>query len=357
MKGDADEGVLGEILAKYRAGDLAAAAALVDARLSQREEPDVLHLAAVIALRQNRPDAAENFARRAVALQDSNVAYRFTLAQILTTQRRSDEAIAELRAILRMAPGFHAAHVQIWNIMKTLGRRHELTALVKDRLAALEAVAPVRPLASKVPIPDTTLCCIDCTGHPAAARALRASMAGCAFLRVVLFTDRKSSLDGIETVVIEPVRSLEEYSRFVMKGLYHQIDTRFVMIVQWDGYVTHPPAWSAEFQSVDYIGARLPFLPAGRASGNGGFSLRSRRLLEVLQAPRFTVTHPEDLAICHTYRDELEREFGIRFASDELADRFAFELAEPAGVTFGFHGPRNITRFIDDEAIRLLQSP
>jgi ADP-heptose:LPS heptosyltransferase len=34
----------------------------------------------------------------------------------------------------------------------------------------------------------------------------------------------------------------------------------------------------------------------------------------------------------------LEQTYGIRFPTDELADRFAFELREPTRPTFGFHG-------------------
>lgn len=57
-----------------------------------------------------------------------------------------------------------------------------------------------------------------------------------------------------------------------------------------------------------------------------------------------------------TYRDTLEQECGISFAPEGMAARFAFELAEPVAATFGCHNPRNITRFVDDLAIRLLQA-
>ena len=348
---------LKQVLEKFHTGEFAVAAALVDATLAVFPgHPELLHLGATIALRRRRPDLAVDFARQAVAAERDNTTFKFTLAQALCALRRHDEAIVELRHILRIDPEYHMAHVQIWNIMKALGRRHELIGLVKARLAAIDAQRRAPPPATKVRIPDTTLCCIDCNNHAPAIRALRLSVAGCDFSRAVFFTDREFDLMPIETVIIDPLRSLPAYSEFVMKRLLHYVDTRYVLVIQWDGYVVNPGAWSAQFQRFDYIGARLPFLPAGRAVGNGGFSLRSRALLEVLQDPRFSVTHPEDLAVCQTYRHCLESEHGIRFAPDELADRFSFELDAPAGATFGFHGPRNITRFIDDAAIRLLQA-
>jgi len=68
-------------------------------------------------------------------------------------------------------------------------------------------------------------------------------------------------------------------------------------------------------------------------------------------------THPEDGAICLTHRRYLEERYGIAFAPDAIAERFSFEHIEPTAPTFGFHGQINITRFVDDEAIRMLRLP
>ena len=82
---------------------------------------------------------------------------------------------------------------------------------------------------------------------------------------------------------IPRVASAREYSRFVIKDLLRDIATDFVQIIQWDGYVINGPAWTNEFLDYDYIGARWWFRKHDRNVGNGGFSLRSRRLLEALQ--------------------------------------------------------------------------
>jgi hypothetical protein len=79
--------------------------------------------------------------------------------------------------------------------------------------------------------------------------------------------------------------------------------------------------------------------------GNGGFSLRTRRLMEIVATdPAITAYHPEDLKICRHYRPYLEREYAIRFAPDDVARRFSIEGYKQSNRThtteFGFHGRR-----------------
>ena len=62
------------------------------------------------------------------------------------------------------------------------------------------------------------------------------------------------------------------------------IDTDFCLIIQGDGFVIHPENWTDEFLKYDYIGA--PWRNLAHYSfirvGNGGFSLRSKKLLKIL---------------------------------------------------------------------------
>ena len=50
---------------------------------------------------------------------------------------------------------------------------------------------------------------------------------------------------GVEVVMIEPLRSAADYSRFLMKDLVRHIDTEYVLTAQWDGYVVNPDACHA----------------------------------------------------------------------------------------------------------------
>jgi hypothetical protein len=109
------------------------------------------------------------------------------------------------------------------------------------------------------------------------------------------------------------------------------------MIAQWDGHVRDTSLWTPEFLDYDYTGASWPQFDDGHDVGNGGFSLRSKRLMELCKSPSFVRHHPEDLAIGRTNRRWLEQQ-DIRFAPRELADRFSSERAGDLRQSFGYHG-------------------
>lgn len=199
-------------------------------------------------------------------------------------------------------------------------------------------------------IPDTTICCVDCSAHELAARALVVSMAQCRFDQALLFTDRPMQVAGVEVRVIPTIASTADYSQFLLKELRHHITTEFVLVTQWDGYVIDGREWRSDFLTYDYIGARWPHVP-GVEVGNGGFSLRSRRLLEACGDERFVMGHPEDAAICVNNRHFLETEKGIRFAPPEVAERFSFERTRDGGPHFGFHGLFNLPFVMADEEL------
>lgn len=198
-----------------------------------------------------------------------------------------------------------------------------------------------------IAIPDTTLCCIDCSAYELAARALRRSLDECRFENAVFLTDRDMEVAGVEVRRIPSITNVTDYSQFVLRELRRHVPTKFVLLIQWDGYILDGTAWRPEFQDYDYIGARWPHVP-GTDVGNGGFSLRSSRLLEACADDRFVIGHPEDAAICIVNRQLLEGERGIRFAPPALADMFSFERYRGPGPHFGFHGLFNVPSFLPD---------
>lgn len=195
---------------------------------------------------------------------------------------------------------------------------------------------------------DFTLVCADTRSHDLALRALCLSMRACRFGRVIFFTDRVVESAGIEFVRIPTLTSAEKYSQFMTKGLREHIATPFALVVQWDGYVIHPDSWQDSFRNYDYIGARWPWLPPGQDIGNGGFSLRSKRLLDALADPDIKDFTVEDIAIGQTYRPLLEDRYAIRFAPAAVADQFSFEVAPPPRPTFGFHALFNFWLTVSD---------
>jgi hypothetical protein len=202
---------------------------------------------------------------------------------------------------------------------------------------------------------EVTLCAADSVNPALAARALALTLERCDFGDAVLFTDAEVR-GPFRTVAIARLASRADYSRFILKELAGRIVTPYALVVQWDGYVVDPAAWRPEFLRYDYIGARWPWHGDGYTVGNGGFSLRSRRLLEAGADPRVSLDSGlgEDKILCRLYRRPLEDELGVRFAPEAVADAFSYERAPPAGPTFGFHGLFNLWRHEDDSGLASL---
>jgi hypothetical protein len=195
-------------------------------------------------------------------------------------------------------------------------------------------------------LPRVTLCCVDCINHDLALAALDQCARKCGFARILFVTDRDYAIDGVDCVRIAPIASREAYSQFVIKELGSHIATDFVLLVQWDGFIVDAKAWSEDFLDYDYIGAKWTFHEDGHSVGNGGFSLRSKRLLDALRDPHVVPEELEDVAICRRYRSYLEESHGIRFAPEALADRFSFEASYFDTLPFGFHGLFNFWMFL-----------
>jgi len=198
---------------------------------------------------------------------------------------------------------------------------------------------------------QVTLCCVDGRNHAMALRALERSRRDIRFARTVFLTNtvpRHIGIpNGIEVISAGSLASEEAYSHLVLKGIYPYLLTPYVLLVQWDGYVVHPQMWQDEFLDADYLGAAWPNEEGAFSVGNGGFSLRSRKLLAALQDDTFPLlTSNEDVTICGFHRARLESEFGIRFGSPELARQFSFEMETGYVIggakTFGFHGIFNL---------------
>ncbi|MFO1343623.1 MAG: DUF5672 family protein [Burkholderiales bacterium] len=197
-----------------------------------------------------------------------------------------------------------------------------------------------------------TLVAVDCAYPELAAKALARSAAVLPVARTLLLADRDIVHAGVEVQRIAPIRSRAAYSQFVLKELGAHIATDYALVVQWDGYVIDGDAWADEFWNYDYIGARWPHVQGEFRVGNGGFSLRSKKLLDALRDDAITLGEDnEDEAICIRHRELLESKHGIVFANERVADRFAFDVSRPNGPTLGFHGVFNFWQVLSDEEL------
>lgn len=203
-------------------------------------------------------------------------------------------------------------------------------------------------ITSKPHLPNVSLVCVE-TRYPHLAQfALDRCLAAASFNQCLLLTPTRFDLpDYIEQAIIAPIHSVEEYSAFMLRDLGRFFHGDYVLVVQWDGFLLDGALWDPAFLEYDYIGAPWTHRPAAVAVGNGGFSLRSRRLVDLLAQMDFDVVHPEDAVICELRRAELEA-CGIRFAPQAVAERFAMEMIRTGGPTFGFHGFQNFDRALGD---------
>jgi len=146
--------------------------------------------------------------------------------------------------------------------------------------------------------------------------------------------------------------SYDEYSEFLFNRLGKFFDSDKVFHIQNDGFMHNNEMWDPEFLEYDYIGApwpsHLPWCRGSEKVGNGGFSIRSKKLYNLTEKLNFRfhanqnrVMINDDVAISYVYRDHLE-ENGVKFAPVDVARRFAVEIPldedHNLGSCFGFHG-------------------
>lgn len=206
---------------------------------------------------------------------------------------------------------------------------------------------------------DVTLVAVTSVALDATLDALHASMRQCDFAATLLLSDQpipKRAGPEIECRSIAPLRSRSDYSRFMLRELADHIETSHALCIQWDGFVINGSAWNSRFLDFDYIGAVWPHFDDEHNVGNGGFSLRSRRLLEACRDLPPQGSAAEDVVIGRLCRPELERA-GMRFPPREIAERFAYERLPPNGSEFGFHGVYNLSRHVGaDRADAILKT-
>jgi hypothetical protein len=266
------------------------------------------------------------------------------------------EALRLLRegcARLRGNPADYPLQYSMWDALKRIHKWDDAVVALKATLRRYGYGAS--PPGRKAVLGRVALVAVDCSDPDLALHAMQMSLARCVFREALLLTDRSLSARSVRVSQIPGrIDSTESYSRFMVKSLLHAVDADYVLVTQWDGFVADAARWSEQFLNFDYLGARWPHHTDAHSVGNGGFSLRSRKLLEALQDPEVRELHPEDFAICRTYRPYLERQHSIQFAPPEIADRFAFEYDISSTRTFGFHGMIHLPRFVEEPRVKTL---
>jgi len=154
--------------------------------------------------------------------------------------------------------------------------------------------------------------------------------------------------------------SYSAYNKFKIHDIVNYIDTEYCLIIEPDGFIVNPEIWSSDFLKYDYIGAPWPMnneveyqsVTINTRIGNGGFCLRSRKLLELCKNIPFDILEQnqsnfdyenfaEDVFICRRNYDFLTQN-GVKFAPLDVALKFSVEAEveeyDKNQKTFGFHG-------------------
>ena len=199
---------------------------------------------------------------------------------------------------------------------------------------------------------NVTLLCVETRDPDLALWAIDQCLGRAQFAKVVLITNLErvsKQRSDIEYVQAPNIRTTRDYSDLLLTGLSQYVKGSHVLVIQWDSFVIHPELWTDDFLSYDYIGPVWPHHPQNPV-GNGGFSLRSVKLLEAIKKPGFFKKHPEDYCIVADNQAFLKG-YGIQIAPKEIAEQFAVERTR-WHEAYGFHGFFNFGRVLNDRELR-----
>jgi len=205
-------------------------------------------------------------------------------------------------------------------------------------------------MASKLDLKDTTLICVDCRDISRTVKVMERCEELVDFGAVKLLTTLETDYHG--KVDCPHIASHVMYSIFMLKELYKYVDTKYMLVVQSDGFILNPQSWDNAWKQYDYIG---PLFNQWDIVGNGGFSFRSKALMQFMATlvPNWDITKEgaddlqskmscyEDGAISLNYKELVEMN-GFKIAPCEVGARFAqggnatphYQFEYP----FGFHG-------------------
>lgn len=129
---------------------------------------------------------------------------------------------------------------------------------------------------SKLQLPSVTLLCVDCVDVDRAIAVVEhcKTMADFGSVKVISNQERNYPI-----VKISSLHTLVMYSVWMLTESYKYIDTDYVLTVQRDGWILNPEQWDNDWLKYDFVG---PVFDQYDEVGSGGFSLRSKRLMQYL---------------------------------------------------------------------------
>jgi len=163
---------------------------------------------------------------------------------------------------------------------------------------------------------------------------------------------------GAEFVQVPIIKSNNSYGEIALKLLPRFIEDEYVLVIQWDGFPLFPQNWNPQFFDYDFIGAPVLQKSSGGIDwvGNGGFSLRSQKLLQAIERLNIGIENtnqddqPEDAIICIRNKFALEEE-GVIFAPIDVASQFSYQAGNIPNKILGFHSIDNLPIFFSENEL------
>lgn len=216
-------------------------------------------------------------------------------------------------------------------------------------------------MARMLKLPDVTLVLIETREHDLAQLALEDCERRAEFGDVLVFTDRPAQFLRADRRVVSVPDWPDKvgWSRCFWYDVPQYVRTSHALGIQWDSWIVDPQMWRGDYLRYDYIGSPWPFHHDGMTVGNGGFSLRSTKLLRFIHKHRDRfpcITDVDDDLYCRRYRPTLQ-DAGFVWAPEQLAYDFAFECGrpDPTARHFGFHAVFNFDYGCEGDEDRLLE--
>lgn len=195
---------------------------------------------------------------------------------------------------------------------------------------------------------NITIINANCVDAKTSVKVLNYCSKNIKFGKKILFTNDKPSnlTNDIQFIKIKKINNIKDYNEFIIKNLPDHIDTDFCLITQNDGFIINPHLWDDNFLKYDYIGA--PWSMEGmkiwkrtNRIGNGGFSLRSKKLIKYIQSFKYVdFNEPEDVItslVIEKHNDKFiypTIDIAIKFSIECPIEDYDINIRQ----SFGFHG-------------------
>lgn len=228
---------------------------------------------------------------------------------------------------------------------------------------------------NKLNLSSVTLVCVSSVRINESISAIEYCSERCDFYDIKFITDQNiTSTNKIKIQKCIPLRSLQQYSDFLLTELHNYIDSTHCLLIQDHAFISNTKLWNDNFLDYDYIGAPWPKyliqqllnnisigLDLNNQSfdtipvldnydvdnyrvGNGAFSLRSQKLLKFISQFKNKYNNKPEDNIISIYEKSILEKNNFRIAPIELAAQFAVEMPTEYNIyrdkslTFGFHG-------------------